>query len=312
MARVKQRNPRRNPDRRQARFKTFLGGRKGTMKRTTKKGAYKAGAKKYMQRRRAPFVETKSKTTEDIVNQFGLVDHLVTQSFNSPTVFINPEVYTAWKQGIDEDEVVGRSCYVRYLKRKLVCTFPQPNITMTSGSPGVIPKIPQRYELIWGFVPAPLNLTGSTTPTAFTCDMSHINGYINERVKDYLDGERDFLRYIPKKAATLRIIGRRKVRPDLRFMSTAPPATMDPSFSSTYATGSIPDYTTHISWPMNKKIHLEKTEDLHGGNDGLFPNYSWLPFAVFVSWDWEDIPIAERPQQVCKLSYNDIIYYSDS
>lgn len=282
------------------------------MTKTSKKGAYAKGKKKAFMIRRAPFIETKSKTTEDIVNQFGLVDHTVPQSFNSPTVFINPEVFTAWKQGLDEDEVVGRSCYVKYLKRKIRVTFPQPNITMTSGNPGVIPKIPQRYELIWGFVPNPLALTGSTTPTAPNCDMSYINGYINERVKDYLDGQKDFLRYIPKKASTLRIIGRRRVRPDLRFMSTAPPATMDPSFSSTYATGSIPDYTTSINWPMMRKLHLEKTDDLHGGNDGLFPNYAWLPFAVFVSWDWEDIPISERPQKVCLLSYNDIIYYSDS
>lgn len=282
------------------------------MKRTTRKGAYNKTTKKYMSRRMAPFSETKSKTTEDIVNQFGLVDHIEPQSFNSPTVHINPEVFTAWKQGHDEDEIIGRSCYVRYLKRKIRVTFPQPNITMTSGNPGVIPKIPQRYELIWGFVPAPLLLTGSTTPTAPNCDMAYINGYINERVKDYLNEEKDFLRYTPKKAATLRIIGRRKVRPDLRFMSTAPPATMDPSFSSTYATGSIPDYTTSIYWPMKKKIHLEKTNDLHGGNEGLFPNYSSLPFAVFVSWDWESIPVDERPEKVCMLSYNDALYYYDN
>lgn len=273
---------------------------------------YFAKNKKAMIRRRQPIVETKSKTTEDIVQQFGLVDHTVPQSFNSPSVFINPEVFTAWKQGLEETECVGRSVYARFMKRKIRVTFPQPNITMTSGNPGVIPKIPQRYELVWGFVPMPLNLTGSTTPTAPTADMSFINGYINERVKDYLDQQKDYLRYVPKKASTIRIIGRRKVKPDLRFMSTAPPATMDPSFSSTYATGSIPDYTTSLYWPMQRKIHLEKTADLHGGNEGLYPNYAHLPFCVFVSWDWEDIPIAERSEKVCMLSYNDIIYYQDS
>lgn len=310
MARVKSVPKRR--DRRKLTHKTWLGGRKGTMKKTTKRGAYAKGKKRAFMIRRAPFTETKSKTTEDIADQFGLVDHTVPASFNTPCVHINPEVFTAWKQGMDEDEVIGRSCYLKYLKRKIVVTFPQPNITMTSGNPGVIPKIPQRYELIWGFVPNPLALTGNTTPAAYNCNMSYINGYINERVKDYLDGQKDFLRYIPKKAATLRIIGRRKVRPDLRYMSTAPPATMDPSFSSTYATGSIPDYTTTLNWPMMFKVHLEKTEDLHSGNEGMFPNYAWLPFCVFVSWDWEQIPQNERPEKVCKLSFNDIVYYSDS
>ena len=179
-------------DRRRMHQKTWVGGRKGTMKKTTARGAYNKGRKNVMMRRRAPFVETKSKTTEDIAQQFGLVDHIVPQSFNTPTAHINPEVFTVWKQGLGETEHIGQSVFAKYLKRKLVVTFPQPNVTMSSGNPGVIPKIPQRYEVIWGFIPAPLNHTGSTTPAAYNTTVSDINGYINERVKDYLDEEKDY------------------------------------------------------------------------------------------------------------------------
>jgi len=38
------------------------------MRKTTKKGAYRKGAKKAMMNRRAPFTETKSKTTKIFIN----------------------------------------------------------------------------------------------------------------------------------------------------------------------------------------------------------------------------------------------------
>ena len=282
------------------------------MRKTTKKGAYRKGAKKAMMNRRAPFTETKSKTTEDIHQQFGLVDHINFQTFNTPTANINPDVFHAWKQGLGENEMIGQSVFVKYLKRKMTIRFPQPNVLTTNGQPGVVPVIPQRYELIWGFVPAPLTLTGSTTPPAYGCDMSYINGYINERVKDYVDNLKDKLRFIPKKASTLRIIGRKKIRPNLNRSSTAPLETHVPAVGNPYAVGSIPDRDVSIYWPMMRKVHLERSFDLHGNNEGYFPNYSWLPFAVLVSWDWESIPSAQRPEQVCNIAYNDAIYYTDS
>lgn len=312
MARTKQSNPQRR-DRRRTFHKSFLGGRKGTfMKKTTARGAYNPARKKVMMKRRAPFVETKSKTTEDLIGQFGLVNHIEFHNFNTPTANLNPDVFHAWKQGLDEDECIGRSVYVKYLKRKMTIRFPQPNVLTSVGQPGVIPQIPQSYELIWGFIPAPLTLTGSTTPDVPSCNMAHINGYINERVKDYLDERKDKLRFIPKTAATLRIVGKKRIRPNLNKSSTAPMQTIVQTIGSDYTVGSIPDRDVEISWPMMKKVHLEISNDLHNGNQGMFPNYSWLPFCVFVSWDWESIPSAQRPEQVCSIAYNDAIYYTDS
>lgn len=290
------------------------GARKSTvyLKRTTKRGAYNRTRKKQTMIRRAPLVETKTKTTEHNTIMFGTHPRIGFEAFNTPHAHINPDVLHFWTQGLAEQQVIGKSVFAKYLKRKLTIRFPQPNVVNSLGVAGVIPKIPQRYELVWGFVPTPTNYSNSTTPKDDAATITDINAHINERVKDYFDQRSDRLRFIPKVASNIRIVGRRKVRPDLRYMSTAPPATMDPSFSSTYATGSIPDYQTSIYWPMMKKLHLEFSDNLHNGQAGLYMNYQWLAFCVLVAHDWNEIPSAERPAQMAQIAYNDCIWFTDS
>lgn len=274
-----------------------------TRRKNTKVG------KKAMVKSRAPLVETKSKTTEDLIGQFGLNDHITFFTFNSETVHINPDVFHAWQQGLGEQQCIGQSIFVKYLKRKMTIRFPQPGFVNTfNQKKGIIPKIPMRWELIWGFIPAPLNYTGYTTPTAPNCNMAEINGYINKRVKDYFDERKDKLRFIPKRASTLRIVGRRKLQPDLRHMATASNTTQ---YDGT-AEGTVPDVQTSIYWPMMRKVHLEQANDLHGGNPGLYPNYSWLPFCCIFQENWEEVIPDERAQHSVSVAYNDAIYYTDS
>ena len=174
-----------------------------------------------------------------------------------------------------------------------------------------MPFVPQRYELIWGFVPAPLQYTGTSTPTVDTATISDIQTHINSRVLDYVNQQKDKLRFIPKKASTIRIIGRRKVRPDMRFLSTAPPQTTDNAGPDT-AIGTIPNYDTSISWPMMKKIHLEYSSKLQTLEGHYAGNYSWLPFAVFVNWDWDDLPYADRGLYCPAIAWNDQSWFTDS
>lgn len=275
----------------------------------TRRGAYKPKNKRVMMNKRAPFIETKSKTTEDLVGQFGLNNHIDFFTFNTEAVHINPDVYHAWQQGLGEQQCIGQSVFVKYLKRKMTIRFPQPGFINTfNDKAGIIPSKPMSVDLVWGFIPAPLNYTGYTTPTAPNVNMSEINGYINKRVKDYFDERKDKLRFIPKKASTIRIIGRRKLRPDLRYMSTAPPTTQYDG----EVNGTIPDKHLSIYWPMMRKLHLEQATDLHNGNPGLFPNYAWLAFCCIFQENWEEIPVDQRAQSSVSVAYNDAIYYSDS
>ena len=216
---------------------------------------------------------------------------------------------------MEENEVIGNSCYAKYLKMKIGIRFPQPAF-QTGAYTKAIPMFPQNYELVWGWVPNELGYTGNTTPTANTATISDINHHINHRVVDYFNQQKDKLRFIPKQASTIRIVGRRKVRPDLRYQSTAPPLTTDASMGDDYAVGTIPDYRTSISWKMGKKLHLQPSTQLHATTEGLYPNFgTWLPFAVFINWDYDLLPGAGGASTAAycpAIQYNDAIWYSDS
>lgn len=73
------------------------------MKKTTTRGAYNKNRKKQMMIRNAPFKETKSKTSEDLRVDFpSLPDHLLLDTAHTEHRFLNPEVFTIFKQGLDE------------------------------------------------------------------------------------------------------------------------------------------------------------------------------------------------------------------
>lgn len=294
---------------------------RGVMKRTTRKGAYNKTKKSNFQKRRAPMVETKSRTHEDVRVDFPeLPDRNELVTYDTPHLALNPDSFLALTQGLREDQMIGRALYSRYLNMKIKIRFPQHAFTI-DGSNKIVPRFPQNYELIWGWIPMATGYTGSTTPTAPTADINDIHNHINLRVVDYYNDKQDFLRFIPKKASTLRITGSRKVRPDLRRYSTAP---LQNSDEDEPYVGSIPDYDTQISWKTKKKIHYEPSVDLEGeGNDrkGFYVNYQWTPFCVLVNWDYNIITdlhgtdpskANERKKLQPAVAWNDIHYFSDS
>lgn len=288
-------------------------GMKGKGK-VTRKAAYKKGNKRRMMNRRAPFVETKSKTHEDLVDQFpGVTNETTWRTHNTEHAFMNPLTFYMWKRGMEENECIGNSVYAKYLKMKIGIQFPQSAFT-TAGLSKAIPLYPQTYELIWGWVPNELAFTGQTTPTASTATIHQIMEHVNHRVADYLNEQKDKLRFIPKAASTIRIAGRRKVRPDLRYLSTAPPQTTETTVGVDYAIGTIPEYRTSISWKMGKKLHLQPSSSLMGTTEGLYAgNFgTWLPFCVLVSWDYDSLPYGEQQKYLPGIQYNDAIWYSDS
>eukprot|EP00481_Brizalina_sp_1-RS-2013_P000969 TRINITY_DN2334_c0_g1_i1.p1 TRINITY_DN2334_c0_g1~~TRINITY_DN2334_c0_g1_i1.p1 ORF type:complete len:252 (+),score=15.70 TRINITY_DN2334_c0_g1_i1:138-893(+) len=220
------------------------------VKKTTRRGAYRPNKKRQMQIRRAPFVETKSKTSEDLRADFpALIDHLLLDTAHTEHRFLNPDTFYIFKQGLEEHQMIGNSVFAKYLKQKVHIRFPQPAFE-TGGHGKVVPLVPQDYRLIWGWVPSPLMKTGTTTPAANYVTLNDINNHINQRVTDYLNEQKDRMRFIPKKASTIRIIGNKRIRPNLSRMSTAPPQTIDSITGADYVIGSIPDVHTSVSWPI--------------------------------------------------------------
>lgn len=288
---------------------------KGAMKKTTKRGAYKKNRKNVMMKRNAPFKETKSRTHEDVRTSYPtLPDRHELVTYDTGTLSLNPDSFLCMTQGLNEDQMIGKSVYSKYINMKIKVRFPQQAFVL-DGTNKILPRFPQNYELIWGWIPMPTGFTGNTTPTAPTATLEDVHSHINNRVVDYYNENTDFLRFIPKKSSTVRIIGSRRVRPNLTKYSTAP-AQID---SKDDYVGSIPDWTTSISWTTMKKIHYEMTNDIDSnGNVGLYPNYHWLPFCILVNWDYYLVQTTapgsteERKLYQPSVAWNDIHYFTDS
>ena len=170
------------------------------------------------------------------------------------------------------------------------------------------------YELVWGYVPAPLQLTGSTTPAANTVTLNQIRSHINDRVTDFFNSRKDKLRFIPRKDATLRISGRKKIRPPVAS------STLHQMFNSDTdkVIGTIPDVFTEITWKHNnRKLWLEQTGNINGDADliAMYPNYAWLPFCTLVNYNHAAIPnstVHGRKLESPSVAWNSITYFSDS
>lgn len=313
--------------RRNTRRRSYVPYKRGVVRKTSRRGAYKKGKKRQMQIRRAPFVETKRKTLEDLrmtgyfagTGDNPIVDHTEFKVHDTEHTMMDPLSYILWSQGLDQSKHIGQAVNLKYTNMKIQVRFPQPHMKVNVPGDGeiaqIIPPLPQKYELVWGWVPAPLQLTGNTTPAANTVTMTQILNHVNHRVTDYFNSRKDRLRFIPKKDATLRIIGRRIVRPDLRFQSTAPPFTND---GTKDPVGTIPDYFTEISWKHNnRKMWLEQTGNLNGNSDliGMYPNYSFLPFCTLINWNYDELSshVTHGKKLECpSVCWNDITYFSDS
>lgn len=288
------------------------------MKKTTRRGAYNKTRKRQMQRRRAPFVETKTVDDRDIQATFPLSKPNNTgveyKNYTTQLVNMNPDSFILKNQGIGESECIGQSVFARYLKMKISIQFPSPNSIKTdAGETKQAPLHPQRYELIWGFVPAPLSLTPSTTPDSRVETLEHIHDYINNRVDEYFDSLTDTMDFIPKRTCAIKIIGRKTVRPPLRQIS-APYGIVGDTAAAAQQVGTTPTYDTSVNWPMMRKVHYEKTSNLDGGNkeSALYANWSWLPFCALWNKDYHAIPAASRSYQTPALMWNSQLWFSDS
>jgi len=324
------------PPKRRARLSTMVRPVKkynrNVVRKTTRRGAYKKGKKKQFAFRRAPFVETKRKDQEALsqagffsgtgeINSNGMLpDRISLQVYDTETLMMDPVTFLLWSQGLDQSQHIGQAVNLKYTNMKIQIRFPQPSVTVESDQGGYetqqeIPQVPTNYELIWGWIPAPLQLTGQTTPAANTVTLDQIRLHINHRVTDYVNSKKDKLRFIPKKDVTIRISGRRKVRPDLRHATSQ--AQLYNS-EDDEVTGTIPDYHTEISFNhKNRKLWLEQTGNINGDSDliAMYPNYSWLPFCVLVNWNHADLPsdtVFGRKEQCPSAAWNSITYFSDS
>lgn len=281
----------------------------------------------------------------------GLPTGAVGFPINTAVYHFNPDSCLYQTHGFDESQMVGRSTYQRMCAAKLLFRWPQS--TMNTGHlkqdldppdntdplderkewiadpannlMGIIPETPQNYHLYWGFVSTKTGYSGYTTPHANKADAVTLENHINHRVQDFFNERQDRTKFISKVGNSVRIIGKKKIMPPWNSHSGRLPVS---SYTdSDVSDGSIPDTLVKITWPINRKIHFEPTEEFGGANTAVstptvfYKNQDWLPFAVIVNYNVDKLPkdvtppvndaSYERTRRVPHVIINDITYYRD-
>ena len=341
--------------------------------RAGRKSAYKPSAKKAFKRMSNPIAENKQLLGSEIsatvgvdvdgkvvltdysqppIDQYGTPTGAYGHSMNSMHWHFNPDSMLYQTQGWDESQMIGRSVYQTLCAAKFLIKWPQPtmNTGIEAGSPGTyhwgaIPDQPMNYKLYWGWVPKKLLFTGQTTPNVNEVSAFDIETAINQRVTDYFNDRQDRIQFIPKKTATIKIEGSKKLFPPWdRRSGRMPTSTVvqsgtdsaDKPFENTVHVGEIPDTLVKVKWNINRKIHFEPSNKfghrvadptadppveaenigLANGSTVFYKNYDWLPFATIVSWNHNLLPeegtTYERTRRCPQILVNDITYYRDS
>lgn len=313
------------------------------MRKTTKKGAYAKSKVKAMAIRRNPMVENKTRDTEDVLRDF------LPQNGNGSTTnfyfrdtlqfcreeelrdnslqFLPPMPVYAMRKGLENYQMIGQNIFAKYLVQKITIRFPQSNVVLNNqfgNNPQktITPVQPQEYRLIHGFVPVKLATTASTSPNDNQVTMAFIAGHVEGRVRDYLNERRDHLRITPKRTSSLKILGDKRIRPNLSKMNTAPLRTEEGLSGTEYGIGSIPDVNLTVKWPMMKKLHYTSTANFDvgvGGNPpqnslpGEYNNWHWHPFCVLVNVNFDELPVdTTRKLKLANYAYNTQLYFTDS
>lgn len=287
-----------------------LGGGKrtyGALRKTSKRGAYAKNKKVAFQTRRAPFVETKSRTHAEMAENSATDPNIQIGNPLTYDVLLNDDAFTHFRllsfnsmtQGLGEMQMVGASVYSRFLKLK--CSFLYPN-----GDNQL--DVPTNQYLVHGWIKAPMNLTDLTTPVVYNTNRQDIQNYIAQRVQPYFNDREDKLRFIPKSNTGIKILGYRKIKNN-----------KNASFSTEGS--SVGPINMSCTWRINRKIAYEQgypnpaiVTGLGPNDDHRFPNNSWLPFALIYNPQFASLPQGSSPdpKSVIRVAYNDCHWFSDS
>lgn len=320
------------------------------MKKTTRRGAYKKNVKNQMILRRAPIVETKQRVHSDIavINGYlpgggSLVNPLNWRTLVTDDAFTILPLLSYYRNshGFNEWNTIGHNIFSKYLNLKMQLRFPQDevmNFTDSQGTPyNVRNKMieqPTKVYLICGWITQSMNYPVDATPSPSLpaqtqADADAIETYITQQLKPFFDDDEDKLQFRPKQTTNIKIEKYVQLKPklDSAISTQAVPrhqfADSSVNIIEVEAHGSIPEVSKSHSWKCMKKIALTEGKETSFANDkqNLYPNNSWLPFAVIYNPNFEqqlqntivDAQSGRFTQvQFMEYRWNDAHYFTDS
>lgn len=262
-------------------------------------------------------------------------------------------------RGLEEWEMIGNTVFSKFLNMKFQFQFPEgKDVTLFStqvnndgqdpvGTPyNVLNKMiqqPTKVYLITGWVTQNFNCPiqrdvmsngqphDGQRPQRDQATQSDLLRYISNQLRPYFDDQYDKLQFRPKETTNIKIDRYTRIKPHHDSAIGTQPTPIVQGVNNQgatvqYATGSVPQVNKSWRQKINRKITYSQGQNTSFSNDNqnLYPNDSWLPFAVIYNPDFEaqnvnNIPstnpqLAGRYAQVQMLRYrfNDAHYYTDS
>lgn len=327
---------------------------KRPMNKVTAKGAYAKGVKNQMAKRRAPLVETKQRVAADVARivygapatpseavvaaLFDPQQPLNWRPLHNESAFHNIPV-TPWLrqvQGLDEDQIVGRSIFSKYLKAKLEFRMPYNEVTgidhsdPTSFYVNKMIDTPRKVYVVHGWVTNPLNAPiAAQVGAPFTKNQGEItetmlNQHIGDALRSYFDNGVDRLSFRERETSDIQILGYQRLKPKT-YHSLA--AQANPSANTGLAAtavraavGSIPNVYITCNWgQINRKVPLTEGVSVTDSTEppaetgelkNFYPNNSHLPFLFVYNMDARMGQAEEKDDAAAKaLPINNQIMY---
>lgn len=312
------------------------------MKKTTKRGAYKPGRKKQMVIRRAPLVECKKDERYDwngltFHDQQGgaigtwsnrlafrdlAIGDVVPEANNLPNQVVVgiPDTFIYRTQGFGQNEMVGDSVFIKYLKHKVEIKLPEDD--------GLI-HFPQcQMYLVHGFVDKSIDANEHTNPTLANLTRVQYREFIADQVDKYFTNSTEPMRFQPKGRinSSIRIIGRKEIKWNKNKSILPDPIRsqfhdgLTPGTNEVKTFGSLPTKIVTCEWPMMRKVKYEKspemslvtTPPLTRASNYIVNNCSGgYPFFALYVPGGANI-IYSQPQNRIQVRDNDVCYFTDS
>lgn len=308
--------------------------KRATNNRGKRKQAFKPKAKKVMAKKRAPFVEIKSRSHTELWTTMGgttiapvrdtVVDPkvLVTMatvntnpaSNNIPFISYGFPLWSYYNpvQGVGDNDIIGRSLTMKYLTAKVHFEFP---INAQVNNP--------RYYLIHGWVTMAPKLTGFTTPIREQFTRSQLLEFIDDQVVNNFNNDADdeFLEFKEKQNKNFKILGYRRIKPKKDELQVDPAMYLQSTTvrPQTYGRPSPQNHT--FRWPLNNR----KLRYTTGQTDSSVPDIphlylndagTFLPFLLYYCPDTQYISRGadgNYPDNTCPIiGYDNKVWFSDS
>lgn len=270
------RNTRRSTARKTSRYKKTYKGP------AVPKGGKRGGLKT---RHLTPYIETKTVESE-LTELLPLNTGAATAAGPATTTIVVPDAWSmGLTQGFGEDELIGNSCYDRYLNMKLQMSFI--NVGVASADDGPIANI----RCVQGWVKRTMLPTAGTTDPVNASAFTALVG--RSMLEDNFGSE--FLNY-SEKWKNLVILKSFMVKPTNRQQA----------FNAHVAGGNdeLMPINMKFNWDIKRKQLLVKEDEAPGKH--IRAN-SWIPFVAFYSRSLQSYEAKDVPeiQHISKLWYSD-------